>query len=58
MDAYACVEQDGYSAQFMYTPPHIAGGPLGLYSTAGYKFAEVPVITNDNWVLRLRATLS
>lgn len=58
MEAYACVEQDGYSANFIYRPPSVAGGPLGLYATAGYKFAEVPRITNDLWVLNLRSTLA
>jgi len=57
MEAFACVEQDGYSAQFLYVPP-IYSGPLALNATAGYKFAEVPRILNDLWVLNLRATLS
>lgn len=58
LEAYACIEQDRYSANFIYRPPSIAGGPLGLYATAGYKFAEVPRITNDLWVLNLRCTLA
>ena len=58
LEAYACIEQDGYSANFIYRPPSVAGGPLGLYATAGYKFAEVPRITNDLWVLNLRMTLA
>lgn len=57
MEAYGCVEQDGYSAQFIYRPP-IYSGPLALNASVGYKFAEVPRITNDAWVLNLRATLS
>lgn len=57
MEAYACVEQDGYSASFIYRPP-IYDGPLALNASAGYKFAEVPRITNDLWVINLRATLS
>lgn len=56
MEAYACVEQDGYSAQFIYRPP-IYDGPLALNASVGYKFAEVPRITNDEWVINLRATL-
>ncbi len=55
MEAYACVEQDGYSASFIYRPP-IYDGPLALNASVGYKFAEVPRITNDLWVLNLRAT--
>lgn len=56
MEAYACIEQDGYSAQFIYRPP-IYDGPLALNSSVGYKFAEVPRITNDAWVINLRSTL-
>jgi len=55
MEAYACVEQDGYSAQFIYRPP-IYDGPLALNASVGYKFAEVPRITNDAWIINLRCT--
>jgi len=57
MEAYAVVEQDGYSAQFIYRPP-IYDGPLALNASVGYKFAQVPRITNDAWVINLRATLA
>ena len=57
MEAYACVQQDGYSASFIYRPP-IYDGPLALNASVGYKFAEVPRITNDLWVLNLRCTLA
>ena len=57
MEAYACVEQDGYSASFIYRPP-IYDGPLALNASVGYKFAEVPRICNDLWVLNLRCTLA
>jgi len=56
MEAYAAIEQDGYSAQFIYRPP-IYDGPLAMNSSVGYKFAEVPRITNDLWVINLRCTL-
>jgi N4-gp56 family major capsid protein len=56
MEAYASIEQDGYSANFIYRPP-IYNGPLALNATVGYKFAEVPRILNDQWVINLRATL-
>lgn len=55
MEAYAVVEQDGYSAQFIYRPP-IYDGPLALNASVGYKFAQVPRITNDAWVINLRST--
>jgi len=57
MEAYACIEQDGYSASFIYRPP-IYDSPLALNASVGYKFAEVPRITNDQWVINLRATLA
>ena len=57
MEAYACIEQDGYSATFIYRPP-IYDGPLALNASVGYKFAECPRITNDLWVINLRATLA
>jgi len=57
MEAYACIEQDNYSASFIYRPP-IYDGPLALNASVGFKFAEVPRITYDLWVLNLRCTLS
>ena len=57
LEAYAVVEQDGYSANFIYRPP-IYDGPLALNASVGYKFAQVPRITNDAWVLNLRTTLA
>ena len=57
MEAYAAIEQDGYSASFIYRPP-IYDGPLALNCSVGYKFAEVPRITNDLWVINLKATLA
>jgi len=55
MQGYACIEQDGYSASFIYRPP-MYDGPLALNSTVGFKFAECPRILNDLWVLNLRCT--
>lgn len=57
MEAYACIEQDGYSATFIYRPP-IYDGPLALNASVGYKFAECPRITNDLWVINVRTTLA
>lgn len=55
-EAFAAIEQDGYSAQFIYRPP-IYDSPLALNASVGYKFAEVPRILNDTWVFNLRCTL-
>ena len=56
MDSYCCVEQNQYSAQFIYLPPQFSV-PLALNSSVGYKFGQVPRITNDLWLLNLRCTL-
>lgn len=56
-ESFASIEQDGYSAQFIYRPP-IYDSPLALNASVGYKFAEVPRITNDTWVFNLRCTLA
>lgn len=56
-EAYACVEQDGASAQFIYRPA-VYSGPLAQNVTIGYTFAEVPRILNDAWVTNLRCTLA
>lgn len=57
MEAYAAIEQDGYSAQFIYRPP-IYDGPLALNASCAFKMAQVPRITNDAWVVNLRTTLN
>ena len=56
-ESYCSIEQDGYSASFIYRPP-IYDGPLALNASVGYKFAEVPRIQNDTWIFNLRCTLS
>lgn len=56
-EAFAAIEQDGYSATFIYRPP-IYDSPLALNASVGYKFAEVPRILNDQWVFNLRCTLA
>lgn len=57
LEAYASIEQDGYSASFIYRPP-IYDGPLAQNVSVGYKFAQVPRILNDLWIINLRATLA
>ena len=56
-EAYACIKQDGASAQFIYRPAYLSG-PLAQNVTVGWKMAEVPRILNDSWVGNLRCTLS
>lgn len=38
-ESTAAIEQDGYSAQFIYRPP-IYDSPLALNASVGYKFAR------------------
>ena len=57
MEAYSRVEQDGYSANFIYRPP-IFSDPLAQNATVGVKWATANVITNDLWLLNLRVTLA
>lgn len=54
-EAYACIEQDNYSSQFIYRPA-MYDGPLALNSSVGYKMAQAVRILNDAWVLNLRCT--
>jgi N4-gp56 family major capsid protein len=56
-EAVSEIDLDGYSAQYRFTPPRIAGGPLWLYGTSGYVFAQVPQVTNFTWIYNLRCTL-
>jgi len=56
MEAYASVHQDQYSATFIYRPP-IYDGPLALNASVGYKFAQVPRLLNDQWLINLRASI-
>ncbi len=55
-ESYGIVEQDQYTAQFLYRPA-IYSGPLAQNVTAGYKFGSAYRILNDAWVVALRCTL-
>lgn len=57
-EAYATIDQDGASAQFIYQGLGSGNDPLLQRQTAGYKFATVPRILNDAWLISLRTTLS
>lgn len=56
LESLACVEQDNYSARFLYRPP-VFSDPLFQNCTLGYVFAEVPRILNDLWITNMRCTL-
>ena len=57
LEAYASIYQDGYSAQYIYRPP-IYDGALALNASAAFKMAFAARITNDEWIINLRATLA
>lgn len=56
-EAASIIDLDGYSAQYRFTPPRVAGGPLWLYGTSGYVFAQVPQVTNFTWIYNVRCTV-
>jgi N4-gp56 family major capsid protein len=55
MESYGIVEQDGYSASFIYLPPQFSG-PLAMNASVGYKMAMVPRLLNDLWIINMRCT--
>ena len=57
-EAYAYIEQDGASAQFIYQGLGAGNDPLLQRQTAGYKSAMVPRLLNDSWLINLRTTLA
>jgi N4-gp56 family major capsid protein len=56
LESVGKVEMDEYSTSFVYIPPQIAGGPLALYSTMGWKMAQCPKVLNDQWIAKLCCT--
>lgn len=56
-EAYGYIEQDRYSAQFIFRPA-IYSDPLAQNVTAGFKMACAVRILNDSWVYNLQSTLS
>lgn len=57
-EAYQVVDLTGATAKFIYHPPGWGEDPIELRQTCGYRFAQVPTITNDAWIINLRATLA
>ncbi len=57
-ESYCSINLDGASAQFIYHPPGWGDDPCELRQTAGFRFAMATRITNDAWVINLRATLA
>lgn len=57
MESYGVIEQDKYSAKFLYIPPEIAGGPLALNAALGWKTACAQRVLNDSWLINFRSTI-
>lgn len=57
-EAYCNIDLDGSSAQYIYHPPGWGDDPCELRQTGGYRFAYATRITNDAWIINLRATLA
>lgn len=57
--AYVTVDQNGFTARFMYVPPvPSSADPAGLRQYGSARFAYASVISNDAWIINLRSTLS
>lgn len=57
MEAYGCINQSLATAKFIYRDP-MYDGPLAQNATVGYKFASAQTIFHDEWIQKLRVTLS
>jgi len=57
MEAYTTVGLENNNAKFIYHDYKIAGGPLELNSTGGWKMSYAQAITNDAWVANLKSTV-
>ena len=58
MESYTTVGLETANANFIYHDYRLAGGPLELNSTAGWKMAMAYAITNDAWIANLKSTLA
>lgn len=56
-ESYTSIQLDGESAKFIYHPPGWGDDPAELRQTAAFRFAHARAITNDAWIINLRATL-
>lgn len=56
LEAICIVEQDNYSARYLYRPA-VYSDPLFQNVTIGTTFAQVPRVLNDLWITKMRCTL-
>lgn len=54
-ESYACIDQQGGEARFIYHPARYSG-PLELTVTCASKFAQAYALLNDQWVSNLQVT--
>jgi len=57
VQAYGVVNQTLASAKFVYRDP-LYDGPLAQNASVGYKFASAQLIYQDEWIIKLRCTVS
>jgi len=57
MESYATIALENNNAQFLYHDKRMAGGPLELNSTGGWKMSYGQALTNDAWICNLKSTL-
>ena len=58
MEAYATVGLERNNGKFIYHGYNIAGGPLELHSTGGWKMVHAVSVVNDAWIGNLKSTLA
>ncbi len=56
-ESYTSIQLDGETAKFIYHPPGWGDDPGELRQTAAFRFAHARAITNDAWIINVRATL-
>jgi len=57
MEAYTTIGLESNNAKFLYHSTAVAGGPLELNSTGGWKMSHGQAITNDAWICNLKSTV-
>ena len=57
MEAFATASLESDNAGMIYHDYNIAGGPLELHSTAGWRMSHACAITNESWICNLKSTL-
>lgn len=56
-ESFACIKQNGASAEFIYNPPYLSD-ELRQSVSLGWKMAQVPRVLNNAWIMNLRCSLS